>query len=233
MTRGGTLTQRPSRQPSRCIARGRWRPALAGALLCAIVVAAHAQSVTFNGMLGDRALLIIDGKAQTLPVGGSAQGVKLLRLDDNRAQIEIGGRALSLRLGGSVKGGGVEGGPNGSRITLPASGGGHFLAQGSINGHAVNFVVDTGATLVAMGRDEAERLGLDMKMSSAAGAMTANGAVAVRTLTLTSVRIGDVVVSDVPAVVMPQAMPYVLLGNSFLSRFQMHVDNDTMVLDKK
>jgi aspartyl protease family protein len=233
MVRGARLTQRPPGRPGGCVARSRWRPAIASALLCALAAAAHAQSVTYNGMLGDRALLIIDGKAQTVPVGGSAQGVKLLKLDDNRAQIDIGGRALSLRLGGSVKGGGVEGGPNGSRIILPASGGGHFLAQGSINGHPVNFVVDTGATLIAMGRDEAERLGLDMKTSAVAGAMTANGAVTVRTLTLTSVRVGDVLVSDVPAVVMPQAMPYVLLGNSFLSRFQVHIDNDTMVLDKK
>ena len=50
---------------------------------------------------------------------------------------------------------------------------------------------------------------------------------------LASVRIGDVEVYDVDAVVSPQPMPYVLLGNSFLTRFQMKRDNDQMVLERR
>ena len=64
-------------------------------------------------------------------------------------------------------------------------------------------------------------------------AMTANGAVAARKLTLNSVRVGDVTVYNVEAMVVPQAMPVVLLGNSFLSHFQMHSDASSLVLDKK
>jgi aspartyl protease family protein len=195
---------------------------------------AHAQAVTFNGMLGDRALLIIDGQVQSLPVGGSAKGVKLVRLENGVAQIEIGGKSLSLRLGGSAVGAGaVGGGSNGSRIVLPAGPGGHFTGLASINGHPVNFIVDTGATMVSIGADEAQRLGLDFGASTAATTMTANGAVSARTLALASLRVGDVTLYNVQALVVPQAMPYVLLGNSFLSRFQMRNDNDTLVLEKK
>ena len=233
MKQAASAATRAPGRPLRDSARRLARSAHAGALLCALAAAAQAQSVTFNGMLGDRALLVIDGRAQTLAVGASAQGVKLLRLGDNQAQVEIGGQARSLRLGGTVAGSGAIGATNGSRIVLAAGPGGHYTAAGSINGHAVQFLVDTGATTVSLGSDEAARIGLDLSAGTATGAMTANGAVAARSLTLTSVRVGDVTLADVRAVVLPQAMPYVLLGNSFLSRFNMHSDNDTLVLERK
>ena len=62
---------------------------------------------------------------------------------------------------------------------------------------------------------------------------TANGVVPGWRLKLASVRIGDVRVHDVDAVVSSGSMPYVLLGNSFLSRFQMTRSNDQMVLEKR
>ena len=58
-------------------------------------------------------------------------------------------------------------------------------------------------------------------------------AVAARKLTLNSVRVGDVTVYNVEAMVVPQSMPVVLLGNTFLSHFQMHSDSSSLVLDKK
>ena len=61
--------------------------------------------------------------------------------------------------------------------------------------------------------------------------MTANGAVSAYQLRLASLRIGDVEVRDVEAVVVPGSMPYVLLGNSFLNRFQMRRENDVMTLE--
>jgi aspartyl protease family protein len=210
------------------------RTVSAACLLLALVGAAHAASISFSGMLGDRALLIIDGHAQAVAVGATQGGVKLVKLEGSVAQIEIGGKTQSLRLGGAAVVAGDSGGStNGSRIVLPAGSGGHFTGLGSINGHSMRFVVDTGATMVSMGIDEAARLGLDFNASTAAGVMTANGTVAARSLTLTSVRVGDVTVYDVPAMVVPQSMPYILLGNSFLSRFQMRNDNDTLVLEKK
>jgi aspartyl protease family protein len=50
---------------------------------------------------------------------------------------------------------------------------------------------------------------------------------------LASVRVGDVEVPNVEAVVMPAAMPHVLLGNSFLTRFSMKRDADTMRLERR
>jgi aspartyl protease family protein len=207
----------------------------AGTLLCALATPAHAQSVAFSGMLGEKALLIIDGHATGVAVGATVQGVKLVKLDATTALVEAGGKTQTLRLGGAAvvagDGGGDSGG--GSRIVLPAGSGGHYGGLATINGHSVQFMVDTGATTVAMGVDVAAMLGLDPGSSTAGAAMTANGAVAVRKLTLNSVRVGDVTIYNVDAMVMPQTMPVVLLGNSFLSHFQMHSDSSSLVLDKK
>ena len=206
----------------------------AGALLCALAGAADAQSVAFSGMLGDKALLVINGQAKGVAIGATVQGVKLVRIDGAIAQVEVGGKMQSLRLGGvAVVAGDPGGSTSGSRIVLPAGSGGHYSGLGSINGHPIQFVVDTGATTVAMGADVAAQLGLDPKDGKAVGAMTANGVIAARQITLTSVRVGDVTVYNVEAMVVPQTMPVVLLGNSFLSHFQMHSDSSSLVLDKK
>lgn len=216
------------------VSTARARRAAAGALLCALGAAAQAQSVAFSGMLGDKALLIIDGQARGVAIGSTVQGVKLVRIDGAQAQIEANGKAQTLRLGGTaVVAGDTGGGGNGGRIVLPVGSGGHYTGLASINGHPVQFVVDTGATMVSMGVDVATQIGLDLRNSTAGGAMTANGAVAVRTLTLTKVTVGDVTVYNVQAMVVPQGMPVVLLGNSFLSHFQMHSESSTLVLDKK
>ena len=211
----------------------RRRAALAATLLCALVAGAHAASVSFSGMLGDKALLIIDGQARGVAVGATVQGVKLVKLDGTQAQVESDGKVTILRLGGGAKVAGSDGSGTGTRIVLPVGIGGHYGGLASINGHSIEFIVDTGATSIAMGSDVASRLGLDYSASTAAAAMTANGAVAARKLTLDKVTIGDVTVFNVEAMVVPQAMPVVLLGNSFLSRFQMRSDNDSLVLDKK
>ena len=211
----------------------RRRLALAATLLCALA-AAQAQTVAFSGMLGDKALLIIDGQARGVAIGTTVQGVKLVRLDGAQAQIEAGGKTQTLRLGGTaVVAGDSGGGGSGSRIVLPVGSGGHYTGLAAINGHPIRFVVDTGATLIAMGADTASQIGLDPASSRQSAAMTANGAVATRTITLHKVTIGDVTVYNVDAMVMPQSMPMVLLGNSFLSHFQMHSDSSTLVLEKK
>ena len=218
------MTRHPN--PSR-----RW---LAAALLCVLAAAAQAQSVAFSGMLGDKALLVIDGQARGVAVGSTVQGVKLVKIDGTQAQVEAGGKVSLLRLGGAaVVAGDTGGGGSGQRIVLPAGSGGHYTGLGAINGHPMHFVVDTGATSVAMGADTAVQLGLDYASSTDARTMTANGAVSARRLTLNKVTVGDVTVYNVEAIVVPQSMPVVLLGNSFLSHFQMHSDSSSLILEKK
>jgi aspartyl protease family protein len=94
-------------------------------------------------------------------------------------------------------------------------------------------VVDTGASVVSISVLEAQRMGLNYLAGQQVQMSTANGMIAAWRVKLATVRIGDVLVYDVDSVVSSGSMPYVLLGNSFLSRFQMTRTNDQMVLDKR
>ena len=197
--------------------------------------AAVADSVALQGMLGSKALLIVNGTPpKWLAPGESHQGVRVLSISADQAVVEIEGQRHTLRLGDAPASvGSTAGIARGSRIVLPVGGGGHFMAQGAINGKPVSFMVDTGATAVSMGVSDAERLGLDYKSGEKGTATTANGPTPAWRIRLALVRIGDVEVYDVEAIVAPQSMPYVLLGNSFLNRFQMKRDNDVMVLERR
>ena len=205
---------------------------LAASLL--LPLSALAQIVSMSGSLGDKALLLIDGKPRTVAVGATVQGVRLLSVNGSDAVVEIGGKRVALALGGAqanLGGAGSEG--TGSVIVLTAGSGGHFTSGGSINGKAVNFLVDTGATNVALSQSVADRIGLDYRKGQRGLASTANGPVPIHLVSLSAVRIGDVQVYNVDAVIMPTAMEQVLLGNSFLTRFQMKRENDKLTLERR
>ncbi|AEG92141.1 conserved hypothetical protein [Ramlibacter tataouinensis TTB310] len=186
-------------------------------------------------MLGSKALLIVDGGTpKSVAPGQEHQGVKVVSTSGDQAVVEIAGKRHLLRVGdapASVGAGG--GGARGNRIVLTAGSNGHFLSQGTINGRAVQFMVDTGASAVSLSAADAERVGLNYRAGRPVQMSTANGTSQGYLLKLSSVRLGDVELYEVDAVVSPQPMPYVLLGNSFLSRFQMKRDNDQMVLERR
>lgn len=210
-----------------------WLAAAAAIFLCS---AAAAQSVALQGMLGAKALLIVDGAApKTVAPGETLKGVKVLSTSGDEALVEIAGRRHTLRVGDAPAsvGSSAAAPGSGSRVVLTAGSGGHFMTPGSINGQQVRFMVDTGATTVAMGVAEAQRLGIDYKAGEPGMSGTANGMVHTWRVKLRAVRIGDVEVREVDAAVLPVNMPYILLGNSYLSRFQMKRDNDLMVLERR
>ena len=195
---------------------------------------AFAQTVSMSGSLGDKALLIIDGAPRTLATGSAVQGVKLVSVNGSGAVVEVKGKRVTLALGGAqVNLGAAPSDGGGLQIVLAAGSGGHFFSAGAINGKAVRFVVDTGATFVSMGANEAERLGIAYRNGQRGTTNTANGQMTVYKVSLASLRIGDVQVYNVEALVGEAPMDHVLLGNSFLTRFQMKRENDTMTLSKR
>jgi aspartyl protease family protein len=204
------------------------------ALTAVLAGTVAAQTVTLNGHIGtSKALLVIDGEPHTVAVGASVRGVRLLALDEARAEIDVAGQRRSIALGaGPVRSAGAPA-RSGSEIVLTAGRNGHFRTVGQINGKSVEFFVDTGASVVSLGQAEADRLGIDYKRGTPGMARTANGDVPIRLITLNSVRIGDVEVANVEAAVHPNSFGVVLLGNSFLTRFQMRRENDVMRLERR
>ena len=194
---------------------------------------AFGQTVSMSGSMGDKALLVINGTPRAVAVGATLMGVKLVSVGPNDAVVEIGGKRVVLSLGGTpVNLGGAASEGSGSQIVLTAGTGGHFITRGSINGKTVRFLVDTGATNIALSQAEADRIGLNYRNGERGISNTANGQVIVYRTLLDVVRVGDVQVYNVAATVLPAQMEAVLLGNSFLTRFQMKRENDVMTLVK-
>ncbi|MBK6652143.1 MAG: TIGR02281 family clan AA aspartic protease [Betaproteobacteria bacterium] len=206
-----------------------------GATLALLAQAAIGQQVALNGVLGTKALLIVDGSApKSVAPGETHQGVKVVSASGDSAVVEVKGQRVNLRVGDAPASVGTKAnGAAGTRIVLPVGSGGHFMSAGKINGREVNFMVDTGATMVALAVADAERIGLNYKSGQAMQANTANGVSQAWHVKLGSVRIGDVEVRDVDAAVVPQGMPFVLLGNSFLNRFKMQRDAGQMTLERR
>lgn len=201
----------------------------------------HAQSVALQGVLGStRVVLVVDGTPKTMAVGETFKGVKLLSAANGEALVEAGGRQLTLRMGetpgGMASGRPVDAGAavmSSGRIVLYANPGGHFLAPGQVNGQPVTFMVDTGATTIAMGLDDAKRIGVDHRAGQPVQVRTANGQTIGWRVRLAKIRVGEVELYDQEAVVSEQPMPYLLLGNSVLNRFTMRRDHEQMVLERR
>lgn len=202
--------------------------ALCGAA-CLTAVAAAATDVNLVGTFPGRALVEIDRAApRVMRIGDVQGGVRLIEADSDTATLEVDGVRQKLRLGQSfaptARGGRAS-------ATLEADSHGHFFANGQINGAAARFVVDTGATLIALGASDARRLGIDYRRGQRGVSNTANGPIGVWRVRLDSVRIGDIDLHQVDAEVSEgAAMPFALLGMSFLNRTEMHRDGTRMTL---
>lgn len=197
---------------------------------------ASAQSVALSGVAGNKALLVVDGAAPRFVAAGQAhQGVRVVSVQGESVIIDRNGQRQTLRVGEAPVSFGqtVDSAAGSARVVLTADGKGHFTPQGQINGRAVQFLVDTGASQVVISESEAGRLNLDFAKGKKVRVSTANGDVVGHQIQLDSVRVGDAQLRGVSALVLPQPMPYVLLGNTFLNRFQMQRTNDQLTLDKR
>jgi aspartyl protease family protein len=209
---------------------------LLAAVFALTLVGARAQSVALSGVAGGKALVTIDALApRFLSPGQSHQGVKLLATQGETATVEVNGQKQTLRVGDAPVSVGRAAPPGGGaqRVVLTADGQGHFMPPGQINGRTVQFMVDTGASQVILSESDARRIDLKFEQGQPVRVSTANGNATGYSIRLSSVKVGDVQAYDVAAIVLPQAMPFVLLGNSFLTRFQMQRTNDQLTLEKR
>ena len=203
-------------------------------LSCAAVLAAD---VNLNGVIGNRALVVIDnGKPRWLTTGETTpEGIKLVSIKGESAVIELDGRRETLTMGQSARlaaGGARSSGTQ--SVTLIADNQGHFVTTGTINGVTVRFLVDTGASLISMSSSEAKRLGINYTAGQKTVSSTANGVVPAYRVKLDEVRVGDVTLNNVDGMVhLGDTLPMLLLGMSFLNRMEMKRDGEKMTLTKR
>lgn len=207
------------------------------ALIAALAPGAvQATDIGVVGIFGNKVTLVIDNGAPRNVAAGTTtpEGVKVLAVDSGGATVEVAGKRQRLNFGEHVyaQAGGSDGGPQ--ELTLIADGGGHYRSNGSINGKPVRFLVDTGATLVAMGPSDAAKAGIDYKNKGKAGlTQTANGTAVSWRVKLNAVKIGTITLNDVDGAVTSADMPEVLLGMSFLSRMETRQEGDKLTLKKR
>jgi len=119
-----------------------------------------------------------------------------------------------------------------NQMTLRPGRGGHYFLTAEIGGADIDFLVDTGASLIALSYEDAERVGLDPDSLDYTGRVqTANGITLVAPVTLDTVRVGQLEVDRVEAVVTKASMGTSLLGMSFLRRLEGYqVEDGNLVL---
>jgi aspartyl protease family protein len=191
-----------------------------------------ATSVSVSGLFKDKAIVSIDGgKPRTLSAGQTQQGVKLIAADSSTATFEVDGKRRVLGMGQSFAGGT----PASSRqsVSLTADSRGHYAASGSINGYPISFLVDTGATTIAINAADAHRMGLDYRAGQVTGVGTAAGVIPAWRVTFNTVKVGGIVLNQVDGMVLESGLNTPLLGMSFLNRMDMKRDGQTMTLTQR
>lgn len=205
---------------------------LLAAIFFSLSPVAMAQEVGLAGIMGSKAMLMINGgEPQAVQIGQSLDGVKVLSVQGDQVMIEIGGKKRPLRVGQYAVG--AANGDGSGKIVMTADGQGHFYTTGTINGTSVRFIVDTGATMISLGMNDARRVGVDFNRGEKSMSNTANGQAVVSKVQLATVRIGDVTLHNVDALIHQTDMPVALLGMSFLNRMEMLRDGSTMTLKKR
>jgi aspartyl protease family protein len=189
---------------------------------------AWATGVMVMSVAQDRADLLVNGTAvRQLRTGQSSpEGVRLVSANRTTAVVEIEGREHALTIGQS----------NLATVVLRADGLGHFRATAYLNGLPVTVLIDTGASYISMSSEDAQRLSIDYRRGARVPIQTANGRIDAFRVNLASVRVGDITLHNVDAVVSEASaertgMP--VLGMSFLNLVEMQRRGDTLTLQRR
>lgn len=187
------------------------------------------------GLFPNAAVLSIDGQRTLVKAGQTGpQGVVVVSADSRSAVLRIDGVQSTHTLSRDYGSGGFAE-PEKRRLTISKGAAGHYWVTGSVNGHSVPFMVDTGATTIAMNARQAQRLGIDFKTKgNPVMVSTASGTEKAWRIYLNSVKLGGIEVLGVDAMVLDSEFPRdALLGMSFLSRVSWREQQGALVLEAK
>jgi len=206
---------------------------LLSSLLCSDYVLAAPQ-VRVVGLFPGAAVLNVDGQRKLVKVGQVGPGgVEVVSADSRGAVLRVDGVERSYSLSREYSNGFVE--PQKKQLSIAKGVGGHYWVAGSVNGQSIQFLVDTGATSIALNDAHARRLGIDYRVTGTPlQVSTASGTARGWRVTLDRVKVGELEVLGVDAVVLEGSSPTeALLGMSFLGRVGWKVEQDVLVLESK
>ena len=197
---------------------------------------AHAQEeeISVVGLSHGKAVVILGGNSRprVLREGDRLpNGARLVTATPESAVFEIDGKRRTIKMGNHVSA--VAPSSGSGQVILSADERGHFVTTDTINGGMVRFLVDTGATMISMGRGDARRVGISYLKGQKGFSNTANGVAPVYKVKIDTVRVGDITLNNVDALVHDQDLPWVLLGMSFLNRVEMRREGGNLTLTKR
>lgn len=193
-----------------------------------------ATQVRVVGLFPGAAVLNVEGQRKLVKVGQVGPGgVVVVSADSRGAVLRVDGVERSYNLSREYSNGFAE--AQKRQLSVAKGIGGHYWVAGSVNGQSIQFLVDTGATSVALNDEHARRLGIDYRViGTPLQVSTASGTVRGWRVTLDRVKLGELEVLGVEAVVLEGSSPReALLGMSFLSRVGWKVEQDVLVLESK
>jgi aspartyl protease family protein len=187
------------------------------------------------GLFSGKALVSINGGSpESIAAGQTKNGVKLISANSESATFMVEGRRQTLKMGQAASVAGNAAPTNNTPVSLYADSRGHFSGNLSINGASLKYLLDTGATTVALNSGDAKFAKIDYEKGEKAQASTANGVVEVYIVTINTLKIGSITLNNVEATVHEGGSPsVVLLGMSALNKLDMKRDNSIMTLTKK
>jgi len=206
-------------------------------LVMLLLVAAHATAaprLQVVGLFPGAAVLNVDGQRKLVRVGQTGPGgVQVISADGKGAVLRVEGVERHYDLSRELSAGYAE--PERKQLSIAKGQGGHYWIAGSINGQPVQFLVDTGATSVAINENQARRLGIDYRVVGKQIVVgTASGTAKAWQVHLNSVKVGAIDVMGVEAVVVEGSAPTeALLGMSFLGRVSWREDQGVLRLESK
>jgi aspartyl protease family protein len=203
--------------------------------LCAAAAQAAPQ-VRVVGLFPNAAVVNIDGQRKFIREGETGpQGVQLVSADSHKAVLRVDGVESSYELSREYNAAGYSAPRPAPELVIARGAGGHYWVSGAINGQTAQFLIDTGATTVAMNEEQARRLGIDYRVAGKPMvASTASGTVKGWRINLNSVKLGGIEVLGVEASVLEGEFPTeILLGMSFLNRVGWREDQGIMHIQSK
>jgi len=207
-------------------------------LACALSLVSFALTaaprVQVVGLFPGAVVMNVDGQRKLVRVGQAGPGgVEVVSADGTGAVLRVEGVERRYGLSRELSVGFAE--PERRQVSIAQGQGGHYWVAGSINGQPVQFLVDTGATSVAINENQARRLGIDYRVDGRQIVVgTASGTAKAWRFNLNSVKVGAIDVLGVEAVVVEGGSPTdALLGMSFLSRVSWREDQGVLKLESK
>ena len=209
-------------------------------LLCLVLVSCLLPSAVFAvapveivGLFKNQAVVQVGSVQRLMKVGQtSPEGVELMSADTASATVRYQGETYVLSLSNRVHSGFRK--AENASVTIPSDDMGQYRVRGAINSQYVDFLVDTGASVVALSSQEAGRLGLDYQRGQRGQVQTAQGTADSYFVIIDRVSVAGITAHNVQAAIIEGNYPVeILLGMSFLRQVSMQENSGVMTLTAK